>query len=490
VCSLANVRLQEKAMSHQGNISLSYNLVLVVQVADSFMAGDDKAVLRRIRREACDHLKKRFNKKGTAATDVTIARTFAAKVRTAWIKAEQPDKWGAGITPRDPTTIGTVYVLLLRSAATAFGKLADDMTPIFRKCDPEVHVEYFHIDLPSAASDDKRLADALYHLASRICASFVEYRPLFTVASQTPPRVEPMGALAFPRVDGRVIDKNAVVKKILDVRDAVDLVCEGLDGSMHYFPPVAKPMQTVFEGRALDKAVWVRYKFPFGVWFRGQARVCYSLGPSLFRETAQPRIHQGCNKLHQPDVMYDESSMVYHFMLTKPEFRREYQDLFEWLCLMQHYNAPSRVLDWTENLLMAVYFAVCEVDADCDGAVWVLNAGRLNEITRATNSRRYACFPNSTDVVLRSAMAVSHTGRELKTTLVKQNHMDQLCDTIDDDAFFRWLDGKAAGSESRVWNRLAWPVAVYPPHANDRLANQPDLACGDNLNARDWACLE
>lgn len=44
---------------------------------------------------------------------------------------------------------------------------------------------------------------------------------------------------------------------------------------------------------------------------------------------------------------------------------------------MQHYGLHTRLLDWTQAPLVALYFAV-EGSADCDAAVFVLDANRLN----------------------------------------------------------------------------------------------------------------
>ena len=69
------------------------------------------------------------------------------------------------------------------------------------------------------------------------------------------------------------------------------------------------------------------------------------------------------------------------------EFRRTYHHYavhvpqsgvaLEWLSLMQHHGAPTRLLDCTYSIYIASYFAV--EDADADAAVWAFNgpwAGR------------------------------------------------------------------------------------------------------------------
>lgn len=73
------------------------------------------------------------------------------------------------------------------------------------------------------------------------------------------------------------------------------------------------------------------------------------------------------------------------------------QDLISWSILMQHYGAPTRLLDWTESLFVAAYFAVWQ-QPDSNAAIWIIHpntvdagmrGGTGDELTQAEENQRW-----------------------------------------------------------------------------------------------------
>lgn len=103
------------------------------------------------------------------------------------------------------------------------------------------------------------------------------------------------------------------------------------------------------------------------LWFRGVANRKYLPVPGLVWR-------------NETD---DESALEHHFLMSYKSYVQE-QNLSEWelFALMQHHGLPTRLLDWSESSLVALFFALTsEPKSRAYRAVWVLDPYELNRET-------------------------------------------------------------------------------------------------------------
>ena len=101
------------------------------------------------------------------------------------------------------------------------------------------------------------------------------------------------------------------------------------------------------------------------LWFRGQKDFSWELVPSV----------------HRKDPIL-ESEFANHFRLRAPSMHANcpsLKDYAKWLPLMQHYGLPTRLLDWTESPLVALFFATENRSYNGERSIWMLSPGKLNE---------------------------------------------------------------------------------------------------------------
>lgn len=148
---------------------------------------------------------------------------------------------------------------------------------------------------------------------------------------------------------------------------------------------------------------WVpRTSEPQELWFRGQSKREYQLLPGLYRKDNR-------------QFNYDEDSLFECFKAHGLPFTSgSVSSEWDWYFLAQHHGLVTRLLDWTTNLLAAVYFAIrysmettnrraydeavarrrkpAKYD-DESPAIWMMDAGSLNVFARQNQKEDYVFVP-------------------------------------------------------------------------------------------------
>jgi len=107
--------------------------------------------------------------------------------------------------------------------------------------------------------------------------------------------------------------------------------------------------------------------------FRGQASSDWRLEPKIYRLLKKFPKHVALGIEFDSIKYFAQHAQRY----LSPQLIPEATDIAEWLALMQHYGAPTRMLDWTTSFNVALYFATSGEPSDAPGAVWFFSVEPL-----------------------------------------------------------------------------------------------------------------
>lgn len=114
------------------------------------------------------------------------------------------------------------------------------------------------------------------------------------------------------------------------------------------------------------------------LWYRGCCRSGYKLVPALYR-------HPGTKQAEELDALEKEILLRFR-QQSMPYLPRMKRENTNYLFLMQHYGVPTRLLDWSENPFVGLYFALSKVvhpiekyDTSVSSAVWILDPTSWNQ---------------------------------------------------------------------------------------------------------------
>jgi hypothetical protein len=207
-------------------------------------------------------------------------------------------------------------------------------------------------------------------------------------------------------------------------------------------------------------------------WFRGEpTKTETPLLPVLFRESGQ----------------HDENRLLQRFRqralsLGTAVPHRDHTD--QWLFLARHVGLPTRLLDWTEGLMFALWFAVHDAkgglrDPEEGGTVWMLDPDGLN---RLSVPPEYGLRDNETPLTWVNQPTLGPTRQEVLSWLIAT-----LDDSVAKDAGFpdtaAYLDAIrtsmrpniGAMNINRAWGAprgTELPVAVHPTTVHARITAQ------------------
>lgn len=201
---------------------------------------------------------------------------------------------------------------------------------------------------------------------------------------------------------------------------------------------------------------------PQDLWFRGEGSVNLKtpLVPSSYRTTAESFNNKIDDFYSPPKIKHLENNLQAEFIRraqryfsTKSIENSQWNSYF----LMQHYKINTRLLDWTENAMLSLFFAISDKTFyEDDSIVWILKPFVLNDFTiKAITKSKKSCMiiPPGVDSDGQHELIMGDGSIRISELTRRYVQMDFVNEIEDDQIMY-------------------YPLAIYPTYLDERMAAQ------------------
>jgi hypothetical protein len=192
----------------------------------------------------------------------------------------------------------------------------------------------------------------------------------------------------------------------------------------------------------------------YQIWFRGQKNYNWELTPGIFRDD---------------DNFTIESKYIELFKREYPSLNDICSTEVDWLSHMQHYGIPTRLLDWSENILIALFFATESTDENNDGKLSILNAYELNKFATTTAESQGVYSEKDMEILHRVLLAQGHFNKadlkgSMKYIIEKMGYDSDYLSYIDDKEFDFNVKSPVAFFPKLISDRMKYQSSVFTIH--------------------------
>ncbi len=179
---------------------------------------------------------------------------------------------------------------------------------------------------------------------------------------------------------------------------------------------------------------YIRLTTTSSTWYRGESRDHGHLVPKLYRDIENDDIKK---QLEKERIFYLEFQR--RARALAPNFAPN--DTWSWYFLIQHYGGPTRLLDWTQDAAIALFFA----------------------LDTEQNSKK-----NPIVILLSPAVLADYAFKEIKIERSSKSSVLYPGDIPTE----RWIINLTGEHDQLVYEMPNSPIAIFPPYSEGRITAQ------------------